>query len=356
MLTLIIVTRNRAHYLEKLLSYYAFLNLKYPLLIGDSSDTEEAGKNRVLCDRLKSKLSVSYFHFPHDPQCGPSAELFRVWYSLLDKVQTPYTVHHPDDDFFNPSCLEKCVAFLESNSDYSAAHGFSLVVMETDSRVVGTGKYPQPSNEEKSSSERLLRSFTVCSSMEFSVKRTEQVREALGCNIQSQFATNHFMELLNSGFTAVHGKIKKLDQLLHMVRRIHSQSISSAYSRDVFKWITHSKFSEDWNRFSDILSVAMAKRDQLSQEESKSAVKKAFWAYLKLELNSKWHGQYGQNHTSKARLKRWGRGIPFLKQTRDQIYSFLPQGKSTLPALLKKNSPYHEDFMPIYRAIEGRLA
>ena len=47
------------------------------------------------------------------------------------------------------------------------------------------------------------------------------------------------------------------------------------------------------------------------------------------------------------------RRIPLLKGTWHQARSFLPgdQNKISLPALLRPGSPYHADFMPIYRAV-----
>ena len=109
--TLIIPTYNRHNYLTRILDYYSNVNLR--ILVADSSQNEYPFKNTY---------QIDYFHYPN---YMPSKKLA----DIIQKVKTPYVFMCADDDFIIPRAIEKCIKFLDKNSDYSSAQGiyFSFI-------------------------------------------------------------------------------------------------------------------------------------------------------------------------------------------------------------------------------------
>lgn len=108
MLTVIIPTYNRYHYLKRLLKYFCGNNLN--VIIGDSSEIQEEFN-------LKMDLKISYLKLPSD------YTVHQKVHRLLQDVGTQYCVICADDDFIVPSAMERCRDFLERNADYSVCQG-----------------------------------------------------------------------------------------------------------------------------------------------------------------------------------------------------------------------------------------
>jgi hypothetical protein len=71
-------------------------------------------------------------------------------------------------------------------------------------------------------------------------------------------------------------------------------------------------------------------------------------------LTTKWQARYAQDKSGlRTGLRKLARRIPGVPSTWETVRSFLPgeHNKISLQALLRPSSPYHADFMPIYRAI-----
>ena len=89
-------------------------------------------------------------------------------------------------------------------------------------------------------------------------------------------------------------------------------------------------------------------------DEANAVVKQSFWSYLAHGLSYKWASHYQQNGSSRhPQFKTAARRVPGMRWVWHMSRSFLPgdANKMALPALLSPTSPYHRDFMPIYRAV-----
>ncbi|KKL68331.1 hypothetical protein LCGC14_2126020, partial [marine sediment metagenome] len=98
-ISLIIPTHNRHQYLTRVLDYYNGINLK--ILVADSSQKEYPFKN---------KYDIDYFHYPNYIPHKKLAD-------IIQEVKTPYVFMCADDDFIIPKAIEKCIKFLDNNSD-----------------------------------------------------------------------------------------------------------------------------------------------------------------------------------------------------------------------------------------------
>jgi glycosyltransferase domain-containing protein len=109
-LTIIIPTHNRHDYLERALELYSPFNIQ--IIIADSSPNQFSRLNDI-------KSNIIYKHTPTFGQ-------IKKWKNALLYVKTKYVVFCPDDDFIFPAAIEKCVEFLEENSDFVCSEGVLL--------------------------------------------------------------------------------------------------------------------------------------------------------------------------------------------------------------------------------------
>lgn len=105
--TFIVTVRGRCKHVRRLLDYYADYPVRVLLL--DSSDK-----------KCKIERHPDHFEHLHTPQ----THLMDAIITALDKVQTPYCLNAPDDDFFIPSAVAQCVRFLNDHPDHQCVQGY----------------------------------------------------------------------------------------------------------------------------------------------------------------------------------------------------------------------------------------
>lgn len=116
MLTILIFTYNRHYALDRYLVFLEKLSVKFNLIILDSSSNN---KTKELLKEKKFNLKIKYKKF--------NSKIFYTNKILkgLKYVKTKYVILNPDDDFYIPKVIKKCVNFLEKNKDYFSARGRS---------------------------------------------------------------------------------------------------------------------------------------------------------------------------------------------------------------------------------------
>ena len=92
MMTRCVPTKNRSEFLGRLLRYYASMRFPHGIVIGDSSDPEQARDNQEHVARLKGILPIEYRHYPGCSSC-------ECLERLTEFVTTPYCAYVADDDF-----------------------------------------------------------------------------------------------------------------------------------------------------------------------------------------------------------------------------------------------------------------
>ena len=114
-LTIVIPTKNRAPWLKRVFQYYSKCNFTGKIIITDSSNLETFMEINEIKDSYKN-LNIDTFHFP-------DLNVERAINSILDKIQTKYSVFLADDDMLLTEGLSKAVNFLNNNDTYVAALG-----------------------------------------------------------------------------------------------------------------------------------------------------------------------------------------------------------------------------------------
>ncbi|MBI1811605.1 MAG: TIGR00180 family glycosyltransferase [Nitrospirae bacterium] len=344
MITLAIPTLNRSDFLTKVLNYYADTGYKHQIIIGDSSDDFHSEKLKISINELRHRLNIVYRWY------SPDISVVKCLDSMLKDVITPYASVVGDDDFLVPNGLEKCIGFLEAHEDYTGAHGVGARIFVSQSRsqlqVDGVYDYTLSPREEETASERLIRHMSNMSNRIFSVYRTNVLRKMFE-NVE---LPDHAIasDLLPGCLSVVQGKTRKLDSF-HMVHLVHTGQYMR--HKDIYDWLTGPNWFPSYKLFSSILSEEVSKKDNIALDDSRLVVKQALWAYLNYKFNNHFKNRYTVLTTKEKIKKRFPLLKKILDKARDKRDGIFPSSRTTLSALSNPSSPYHDDFMPIYRSV-----
>jgi glycosyltransferase domain-containing protein len=332
---------NRSNFLIRLLRYYKEIGFEGCICIGDSSSAEHVERTKKVIETLRGKLNIIYQEYPdlNDAIC-----LKR----LLDFVSTPYAAFVADDDFLVPDALNQCVKFLGEHPDYAAAHGMGITITLNSKglygQIIQCGHYRQPVIEAKSASQRLDDHLGHYSVTLFSVHRIESWR-AMYRDVHLLRDRGFGGELFPCCKSVILGKSKELD-CLYLVRQMHTQR---NLLPDTYDWITSSEWYSSYLVFRDSLAETLALQDNISLEKAEKAVKQAFWSYLAMGVSYQpdFRRDFYNRYRQVAGIIPGARRIWQLLRSLRSKQHF----KLSLRELLKSSSPYHADFMPVYKAL-----
>ena len=351
MYTIIIPTKNRSDFLIRLLNYFADTNFKHWIHIGDSSNELHVKRLKEIIEKLEDKLNIIYHEYP-------VLNVSKCTKQLLQEVSTPYASLLADDDFLVQKSLESCIDFLELNPAYIACHGIGAVFRLRQSGPYGQfdniWEYLLPSREEETASKRFLNHLSNYSNNLFSVYRTPILKRTFENDAIPD--TSLGGDLLPSCLASILGNSKKLD-CFHIIHQTHKQQQPIEH----YDWITSHNWFPSYQIFYNTLSEELMKQDGITIGEAHAVVKQAFWAHLRYKSNRHFQNRYGSLGALGCveRIKEEIKHIPCVKNMWNIVkniqYKIHPSNHITLPALLNPSSPYHADFMPVYRAVAEDL-
>ena len=116
LVTLMIPTKNRSQWVERMLNYYSDIGFKHNIYLLDSSDKEFQVLNSKVVKSFSTNLQISYYHLPNTASGDATG-------SKIQKINSKYIIVTGDDDYLVPRTLMKCISFLEGNPDYNSAGG-----------------------------------------------------------------------------------------------------------------------------------------------------------------------------------------------------------------------------------------
>ncbi|MQF95837.1 MAG: TIGR00180 family glycosyltransferase [SAR202 cluster bacterium] len=339
--SLLVPTKDRSDFVVRLLDYYADTGFQGQVILGDSSSGKHLQITADAIDQLSSRLNVEHREYPE-------LNVAQTTNALLTYVETEYCTLLPDDDFLCKPGVDQCVQFLDSNPDYVSAHGlgvmFALKSGTATGEVTGFYYYRQGTLEGQTGAQRLEEMFNSYFVTNFSIQRTNSVR-AMFQDAPGVTEWSFGAELLPVGLSAVYGKAKELD-CLFLVRQHHEQRYALP---DTIDWVTDPDWSTSYHGFLTRLVEALVEQDGITREDAIPVVKNAFRAYMKTRIAK-------ENWNSKrfsGRVKNTARTVPGVRTFRNLARTFLPkrQNSISLKELLKPSSKYHQDFLPVYKAI-----
>lgn len=345
-LTLIIATRNRPHFLKKVLGYYRKTKLPHLLFLSDASDPEIFDE---MSDWLRTSgkgLNVIHQAFPQD--LGVHA----TWAKVLEEVRTPYVIGSGDDDFLVPSAMERCIRFLDVHPDYSMASGFALWPtvqpkgengFEIESVQAGIYR----SIEEEKGAQRLLNCFNPWAPNTLTFQRTAQMKEtlqeAVRRNLDCDRFSDFFCEIAINGANVIKGKEKKFDNFLSMVMLKHNQRFHRTRAVSIFERMTSDSFPSVARNTVDWWSEELLQQGELAPEQARSVAEAAFMSLIHRKSLSGLRGILGGLESGLAPK------IPALGLVARRVWRRLRPSryKVSLSVLLKKHSIHHKDFMEV---------
>lgn len=346
-----IPTLNKPDFVIRQIKYYASLRSPHPIYIGDDSNEENALILQQAIENFKDRLEINYYHKQWPPSQA-DCEL-----KLVSSIKEKYAVFCGDDDFLTPNSLTKCAEFLEKNSDYALATGlavsFNLDRSGPYGQIVSMSDYRRPEVLKEKAGERLLDYLTTYHVTLFSVGRTVDLKNDWELSLKAKEGS--FQTEIMSGCLAVaRGKTKTLD-CLAIIRQMHD---TRQPSPDIFDWLTKPDWAETYQYFSEVLAKEISEKDDFSEDEAKSIIKKAMWTYIQKHLVAK----YGQVDQKKP--------TNFEKLSKKIVKKIFPSSKKIFLKYLKPRlktgrpslhyevrqpwSPYYQDFQEIVKAVEKK--
>ena len=138
------------------------------------------------------------------------------------------------------------------------------------------------------------------------------------------------------------------------MRQSRIQYSPAPYALD---WVTDPNWFSSYTFFASCLEGELVRQDAVGLDEAEEVIKEGFRSYM-AQLLAK--GRIATvRYLSPAPRRRWRQAagaVPGLRQMQrlgQAIRSINPSGPGefSLSMLLRPSSPYHADFMPVYRAV-----
>ena len=370
MISLIIPTFNRPHFLGRLLRYYRELNFPHMIVVADASFAPACQANQNVVASLRDVLNIGYELWR--PDIHPYSKIAQA----LEMVNSKYAVICGDDDFIVPRAIEQCVCFLEANPDYSVAHGRAATIVPQSGAYgdshhgLRTYTYRQRTIDFDDPRLRLQNHLVEYAPTFYSVHRRPDLIRNM------QFACKNtidyrFGELLPSCLSLIQGKARCLD-ILYLVR----QSNPDSTSKKTISWpalLTSDDFSQRLAQFHNCLAEELAGVTGMPITEAKDAVNSAFLPYLARLRRSKAPGpspspfeqtvqrvwRVIQILPAAAGSALLDRQLVAMARSPREAYRQLHRERAraarqddmSIDKLLDPQAPFHADFLPIYEHV-----
>jgi|TARA_B100000315_G_scaffold15700_1_gene14101 glycosyltransferase domain-containing protein len=347
--SILIPTLNHSEFLIRQLRYYASVESPHPVYIGDGSDREHRRSTELAIEKLQHQITIYYHHWPELNDRQTIKRLGGV-------AGESYCAFTGDDDFLIPDSLSKCAGFLEGNPEYRTAQGKAVLFLLKEPDTFGAlGTYwSKKEAMENTGVDRILHFGKNYWVPQFSVHRQDEfLEDSLN---YGEISNRSFGEILHCFTFICKGKSKFVD-CLYMLRQGHDSRFKLP---DSFDWLTSPDWQPSFRLFMNTISKALVNVDDIKAEEAKEAVKQAFWAYLSGGITRAYNNKYNKHNTWNSfagkSFRDWIKGVPGTRAAVEMARELRSKttsrtGELSLPALLNPASPYHKDFMPVYKAV-----
>lgn len=198
--TLIVPTYNRPAELSRLLAYLARHDIRFPVLVLDSSEPATQAVNCATVEKLGLKVRLEGL----DPQVSPWEKFWRG----SELVRTEFCSLCADDDLVLPGSLAPLVDFLWQHPDYCVSHGWYFTFYNDVHIGITASVYHGASLDHSDPLDRLFALFRDYEAVTYGVYRTGVMRSVLRSvqGVNSMLAR----ELLAGALSVAQGKTARL--------------------------------------------------------------------------------------------------------------------------------------------------
>ena len=227
-ISLLVPTKDRPLYVKRLLKYYSDLNFKGYIYILDGSN-KKVSKNIINFIKQLNNKKIIYFHDVGFPGM--------ITKKYISKVKTDYVAQLGDDDYLIPDGIKECIKFLDTNPDFSAAHGEGIIVISSEdpNKIDYIDSYSQTVRLENSPKERVFQHLSDNTQPNFSVfrkKTFEKILSPIPNFEDSELCPNRGISdyLIQNTMSVVCTKVKEISGL-YIVRQITSVEFEHLHHR-----------------------------------------------------------------------------------------------------------------------------
>lgn len=288
--TIIIPTMNRPEYIQRALSYYRDSGFDGCVIIGDSSEGEDAQSIVRLVKHFENgSFRLRLFHYPR------TVPLIGVWRALIAAVDTKYITYAGDDDLQIPSGMHAAVAFLEENPAYVAARCAMVeVAIGQESpfgEIIELFQKPFPDYDIDGAIHRFSTYAQMAISVQYSVYRTEAWRISYGF-VPEPYLPYFGEEFIPCAISVVLGKIKSLPQLGTVQQ---SDGAGGVWRhRTIFDLIR----APEWPALSRLFQVKQAELltriDRIVPADAERLVEQILWWHVNMLMDHQYKLKYEQ--------------------------------------------------------------
>jgi glycosyltransferase domain-containing protein len=280
-LTILLPLKDRVAFTQRWLAYAA-ARLPFRILIADGgADPTVAG---LVAEKKSQELDVEYVRYPFD---AGYADYYAKLADALSRVTTPYVVMADNDDLFIPEGLTRAVEFLQAHPEYVACGGQCAVfwVSNNGSSASSDTLYGDhvewkcssqfSTDVAETASKRLRERCLGANDVFYAVHRTELLRRHFEAVRDVNPRDLFLVEQLIMFLTAIAGKTRQIDTL-YIARQQDSPGSSGGAHQERFgDWYDRMlvpTWSEDFARFVDCATDALARADGIPAEEARRTV------------------------------------------------------------------------------------
>ena len=356
-LSLIIPTYNRSKYLQRILTYYNKKNVKYEIVIPDSSLEIFKTINRKIIKSFKG-LTINHLDY-----FSSEINYYHKIAQTFDFISKEYSVLCADDDFIIPDALDRSITFLENHPDFTAVGGYYinfLTKLNKNERANFYWKryltsFPHIKDQMNLNSSdpkvRLTTHFAFFVPTLYYVHQSDIhkmiFRESLPYTQDLGFAAS-FGELLQDMLTAIHGKIKTLKVLYGARESIPVKKGDPAKYAGVIQILKDGSFYEHYSTFRNCLARNLSQKGGIDHISAKKIVNEGMNLYLQ-----RYMGYYLYSSKNKQILKSIGQKLYYFFVNLDQhkILSTNAQVNLNHWNWSKPPSKFYREFMNIRETV-----
>lgn len=248
-LTIVIPTKNRHHYLERIIDYYENSGLQ--IVIADATLTPYV-------KRIPG--NIQYCHYPNIPYCTKLKQIF-------EKIETPFSLLCADDDFIIPQGMHSCVEFLEANPTYNSSQGHYTFFYHSKDKLFYTPAYLSAIGSdfnEETARERIEKFSTVSIQFYYCIHKTETLKDVF-MYASNKFTNLNLVELFMGMSTLIKGKHKVLPVFYSVRELLYG---SAGKSHGLMALASLPQYKDQYNAFFSETVRLLSKYDNMKESEA----------------------------------------------------------------------------------------
>lgn len=284
-LTVVLTLKDRTAFTLRWLAYASRVRFPFKVLIADGG-SDDAVEQALAKPGAFPDVDVEYRRYPFD---ASYADFYAKTTDALERVTTPLVVMADNDDLFVVDGLRDAVRFLMQHPDYASCGG-QCAVFWTNEGIQWKSSLDRQSLPHDQARTRLERqSLRATYPVYYHVQRTSLLREAFdrvrAWNPRDLFLLEQFL----CSLSAIQGKTRQLERIYIARQWDSASSAGGAHIEQCGDWLGRMlvpSWSEDFGGYVRLLSVELARRDDMSLEDARACVIRAYRAQVAPALAS----------------------------------------------------------------------